>query len=275
MWKKTTEVGSGEGGVVQFTISFNDDYGEEWTTNSLPLRYSASGIPMHMTETQTTNKVAETYQATYMAEQVNNSIKALPTSLSRGTYVWTVQVNSTSIVHAYPYPDITNTNFTQAGIEAIASQPNADTGKTTATGKSKYVNDQQYRFPIWNTTTSTSSAQYNCDNDALCIFVKLSEPKGNRMMVVNYKYKATVGSSKRAEVKGRDSASSTLVTVTEVGSKRRWAENLDGSPTKNFKSDASVHICSRRGLCDYITGVCKCFEGYSGYKCSKRKLITA
>jgi hypothetical protein len=273
MWKSTTEVGSGQGGVVRFTISFTDDHGEEWTTNSLSLKYESSGRPTYMTETKIVNKNHETYNPTYMAEQVNESIKALPTSVGRDAYVWTVQVNSTSIVHAYPYPDLTNTNFTQAGMEATAGLPNAQDSVSTGNGKSKYVNGQKYRFPLWNTNISTPSAQYNCANDGLCIFVKLSEPKGNRVMKVNYKYVGNVGSSKRAEVAGTDSATSTIVTVTEVGSERRWSEGLDGSPTKTFKSDASIHICPRRGICDYNQGVCQCFEGYSGYKCHKRNML--
>lgn len=31
--------------------------------------------------------------------------------------------------------------------------------------------------------------------------------------------------------------------------------------------------CSGRGLCDYTTGICKCFDMYYGDNCSKRHPI--
>jgi len=63
------------------------------------------------------------------------------------------------------------------------------------------------------------------------------------------------------------------VAVSEVGSNRFWSTNTDGTPSISYNSDEELHVCSRRGLCDYETGLCECFSGYSGSTCAQRSIL--
>merc|ERR1712226_598385 len=54
---------------------------------------------------------------------------------------------------------------------------------------------------------------------------------------------------------------------------RNWHKLIDGTPIIAFESGTPMQDCSRRGLCDYETGTCKCFDGYSGYKCQERSVL--
>lgn len=64
-----------------------------------------------------------------------------------------------------------------------------------------------------------------------------------------------------------------VVTVEEVGIHRYWDVNIDGYPKKSYTGFNSDE-CSRRGLCDYETGECQCFSGYTGVACSSQNSIS-
>ena len=51
-----------------------------------------------------------------------------------------------------------------------------------------------------------------------------------------------------------------------------WGAATDGAAkltiTELVKGTKENAECSNRGLCDYSTGLCKCFKGYTDFDCS-------
>merc|ERR1712072_1682444 len=93
--------------------------------------------------------------------------------------------------------------------------------------------------------------------ESLCIFIKTDFPVNNRHFKAEYTSNTYDGGN-------------SLVSVEEVGSDRTWLAAVDGTPSIDFNSNREMHVCSKRGMCDYDTGLCSCFDGYSGYRCDKR-----
>merc|ERR1711959_326055 len=173
-----------------------------------------------------------------------------------------------------------------------------NTGNFNA-GKSLAVNDYRYRFPYFVSPivgddadvfgADLAAAYTNCALHALCIFITIPEPTGEKELTVNYKFKSTIRTLKAApetnfhpddyytslarEVSNVDGAAGGLVTVEEVGTARYWHKLIDGTPIISYNSEQELFDCSRRGLCDFETGKCKCFDGYSGYKCQERSVL--
>lgn len=64
-----------------------------------------------------------------------------------------------------------------------------------------------------------------------------------------------------------------IITSEIVGHNRYWDVNIDGYPAKSFRTP-HVYTCSKRGLCDHTTGLCKCFAGFAGVDCHQQNAIS-
>jgi len=255
------------------------------------------------------------FHPSFIGEQVNASIQALPNDVVRYSYVHTVFNNGDDPDQVLIYPsmgvpafkgkftgkdlNIAGTHKTGAGVCSPfhkflkAGEPCSNVGNF-ADGKSAAVNDNKYRFPYFISQDDTNkgpndlaTAYTNCAQNALCLFITIPEPEGNKDLTVNYKFKTLIRTaiaekdlkpseyttSLAREISNVNDGVNALVKVSQVGSDRYWHKLIDGTPIIKYKDDQKLHDCSRRGLCDFETGKCKCFDGYSGYKCQEKSVL--
>lgn len=223
-----------------------------------------------------------TFDDSFIAEQVNASFRALPNDVGRDSYVWVTHAPTNNGGDYLIYPS----NGVQDGSSAIDACSSAEAGcnyqDAFSSGASLAVNDPAYRFPYFvdpdQASAGSSNQITNCGFNSVCVFIKLPTSKGTQDVAVSYKYKSEIRSGDSliglySENIGHSKDTSSLVEVEEVGSSRFWSVNTDGTPSIAYDSDTNLHACSRRGLCDYETGLCECFSGYSGYKCDQRSIL--
>jgi len=285
---------------------------------------SAKGTPVSdvYKAANSESTVTFSFHWSFIGEQVNASIQALPNDVVRYSYVHTVFNYGADQDEVFIYPSMGVPKFkTTIGTGKTLSTGTAGTNDVAFdngaghcspdptspalagcnnagnfnNGKSKAVNDQRYRFPYWVSETDTTKgidavakAYTNCDKNALCIFITIPEPEGSKDLTVNYKFKTLMRRADGAdvamkpneyttswarEVSNHNLGTGSIVSVEQVGSARYWHKLIDGTPIIEFKSDELLYDCSRRGLCDFETGSCKCFDGYSGYKCQEKSVL--
>merc|ERR1712149_131555 len=193
------------------------------------------------------------------AEAVNQSLGALPRGAIENKYVWAVKGGG-------------------------ATDP-----LSTPVDQLEYRLDEQIIPDGCQGVSATGTAanvQYG-----LCLFIQIENPGVQKALKVQYFYNPTLNSDRNekdlitnvvsGETSGdhalRINAAGTavvpdkainLVTVQDLQEDRVWNPN-DGDVSKLFISEdvTVLDMCSKRGLCDYDTGMCDCFSGYSGIRC--------
>merc|ERR1711988_625808 len=362
-WTDADEILNGQ---VHWTMSYQDDFGDVWTTSAVTTYYQArlasgslevgphqkAGVKITSTPffmdpdyqgddkvivnvdgnnakgtaitsvyaaADATGRIAFSFEPSFIGEQVNASIQALPNDVVRYSYVHTVFNYGKDQVLIFPSMGVpmfkTKLNAKNLKIGATASakspyitgagvcsphysflkagEPCNNVGNF-ANGKSAAVNDQKYRFPYFisqddetDGPDALAAAYTNCAKNSLCLFITIPEPEGNKDLTVNYKFKTLIRTavaekdlkpseyttSLAREISNVNDGVNALVSVSQVGSDRHWHKLIDGTPIIKFKDDQELHDCSRRGLCDFETGKCKCFDGYSGYKCQEKSVL--
>lgn len=74
-------------------------------------------------------------------------------------------------------------------------------------------------------------------------------------------------------------ASHSLVEVASIGGTRVWDVAYHGRQAYFLGDDTDTsngvtsHSCSKRGLCDYSTGLCDCFSGFTGANCAEQNAL--
>lgn len=343
---KATHAGAFNG-PVYFTITAQDDFGDEWTTKSLSIDYLSEHddtndvlfsqpVPNDNFLGGSGDGVYDFYSNTNIADDVNASVRALPNNAVADAYVWMEYHNleedadtNTAWGTAGPpdwYIGTKAANF--VGQNALSYPFSTDENGATdyqpesGSGMTAYWDSSASRFPSFVNSEFASCgqimAQDNGDNmaaEGLCIFISSTNKVTTNYVVTyttnpiisvtddggtthtTYKAQTQTGYStsitRTAVATGSPSGGDLVpnfsvisagtmiegttipvVTVEDVGEHRYWDVNIDGIPKKSYTGFNSDE-CSRRGLCDYESGECQCFSGYTGVACSSQNSIAS
>merc|ERR1712222_277968 len=178
------------------------------------------------------NRVKFSFHPSFIGEQVNASIQALPNDVVRYSYVHTVFNNGDDPDNVLIYPSmgvpkfktkltgkdlkvgtvastnspyITGAGYCSPDSSFLGSSECANVGNFNG-GKSLAVNDHKYRFPYFISPDDATkgpdalaAAYTNCAKNSLCIFITIPEPEGRKDLTVNYKFKTTIRTAAAAE----------------------------------------------------------------------------
>jgi hypothetical protein len=245
---------------VYYTVAFTDEFGDSWTTSLLSIAYTTS---CDGAGTCTGTVDYGTHSLESQVEALNSSLGALPDAFS-STYTW--------------------------GIDATSGGADADTypSSSNADGASAFVDSLDYRLDT--TMVANSGMDCTASTTAACFFVKINNPGKQSALQVNWWFRGEVNDQQYRSVSGSTTGFASavnaggslldLVTVWDVQDARAWNGD-DGDVEYDFieegiwtgDAETSLDYCSKRGTCDFDTGLCDCFSGYSGLRCDDQNAI--
>jgi hypothetical protein len=286
--------------TVHYTITFTDEYGDEHVTSLLSVEYKSECTASACTTAPDfTKQTLEEH-----AEAVNQSIGALPLGAIENRYVWTVGTEYTAGAANELAVD---PNFNSAGdtkLKYYAYPRDWAEVKKTSAGDAVPISTpvEQLAYRLDEKIIPTGCKGIDITGTAtvqqygLCMFIQLENPGIQTALKVQYFYNpyteaVAAGNVEAHVVSGQTSGFNTLaitdvndkfapddslylVTIQNLQADRKW-NAADGDVSKLFidKKINDLHICSKRGLCDYDTGMCDCFSGYSGIRCDDQNAI--
>jgi len=283
--------------TVHYTITFTDEYGDEHVTSLLSVEYKSScTAALCITKPDFVKQTLQEH-----AESVNQSLGALPRGAIENKYVWAVGTEYTA-AGAADKSKLKSLKLADGKTDAKWQTYPKDwkhvTGKkpeSTPVDQLEYRLDEQV-IPKGcqgvDATQANKNVQYG-----LCLFIQIENPGVQKALKVHYFYNPTLeatrsnsplithvvsGETSGANKKRIDDATDVhlpyeaeyLVTVHDLQEDRVW-NPADGDVSKLFISEdvMKLDMCSKRGLCDYDTGMCDCFSGYSGIRCDDQNAI--
>jgi len=278
--------------TVHYTITFTDEYGDEHVTSLLSVEYKSQCTTTLCTTYP--DFAAQTLQE--HAESVNQSLGALPRTAIENKYVWTVGTEYDDKGKAKEHTISTSPSVKQK----YMTYPKDWKAVKSADPASVSVDQLEYRLDTSvidagckgkDITGTAAVTQYG-----LCVFIQIENPGVQKALKVQYFYNPKTTSA-RANVlnthvvSGQTSGFNTkrindasdkfnpdeplyLVTIHDLQLDRVWNPK-DGDVSKMFIGEdiTKLDMCSKRGLCDFDTGMCDCFSGYSGIRCDDQNAI--
>jgi len=284
---------------VFYTVTFTDEYGDEWTTSVQSVDYftecqTYDGGSNNMANCISTpdvsiNSDVHGYLLDH-ATSLNSTLAALPNKVFEGGFVWGAAGDLAYKDSADAACDLADTG-SACGAGASVEQTSVVTFPIA--GDDDYDDSLDFRLDMniitgceWDRDLDFDGA--HTDKFGLCLFVKMPAPGVREALKVNYWYKAQGNIDEQSylfsEVTGEtygftddDSLHDppSLVVVQNLQDKRVW-NSADGDLEFSFIDEwtSNLDYCAKRGICDFESGVCNCFSGFSGLRCESQNAVT-
>jgi len=235
-----------------FSLEFTDEMGDKWMTEAIKIkgsaRTTANGETYDFLAADATDGPAAGAAATghAVAVQIQNALEALPNKV-----VPNVQVEyrpSTANILSLRY-------YTVSFLENSGNIPTLNVA---------------YSF-----TDTVSSAKVMSSN-AECETAGGSAGEMSTMKCVPYFGRATTVQKDFATTALVGSNGSATATIFDH-SRAKSAAIGGGSPTATYGTDGTKENveCSNRGICDYGSGMCQCFTGFTNRDCSHQNSLAS
>jgi len=314
---------------VYFTITYTDEYNDEWTTAVTTIDYTSfcfaatspatGGVCLSTpttnyrntggTPAQKAQPTRDTLQR--LSEHVNDTLLALPTKAIPTSYVWSA-ANPFDVVCAAKSTAALDNDLRGDVKACLADKDMYLKGRafeqypwpdTTASDskyiapQNPYVNSLDFRLDLQITgKVDYTDKQVNFDGTdtevfGLALFVKLPGPGVSEPLQVRYWYKpeSKLG-EKDVQYTHIDGTSTPgaftetlflkqdLVVIQDLVDERVWNAD-DGDNKLEFVTAlkdkvSQLPYCSNRGICDFESGICNCFSGYTGLRCDTQNAVT-
>lgn len=285
--------------VLYYTLTFEDEYGDTWTSSVQSLDYLTECQTYSLDGSQRANCLstplldATTTVHDYLeahANTLNTTLNYLPPGVLPDHFVWAAG-GAISMKDSAGASCNLAINGQACGSGATVEQTSLETFPTSA-DTDTYVDSLEFRLDTniisaceWDSELDFDGA--NLDKFGFCLFVKMPAPGIRPALKVNHWFEASgnidatqyVFSEVSGETNGftadADLDEGGIVVVQDVQSKRVW-NSADGDLEFSFIDEETDNMdyCSKRGLCDFESGICNCFSGFSGLRCDDQNAVT-
>merc|ERR1711881_315829 len=286
--------------TVHYTITFTDEYGDEHVTSLLSVEYKSHCKRVDGDASCLAYPDFEEQSLQEHAESVNQSLGALPRGAIENKYVWTVGTEYDAANGKAKTMTGVKDDDGKAVTQKWMTYPRDWKNVKSKKPESTPVHQLEYRLDqeiipagCKGIDIDGKTANEQC---GLCMFIQIENPGVQKALKVQYFYNPTTSSTRADDlvthvvigetfdfntIEIDDTADNRapddplyLVTVQDLQSNRKWNAN-DGDVSKMFINEdvGMLDMCSKRGLCDYDTGMCDCFSGYSGIRCDDQNAI--
>jgi hypothetical protein len=282
-------------------VTYEDEYGDEWTSSVQTVDYFTECQTYTESGTDKANCLSTPNVGTGAAvdtflesrvNSFNDTLAHLPNGVFPNHFVWGAAAELAEKKSSGAGCDLSSQGAgTFCNADATVSQTALHTYPEV--GDADYVDTLDYRLDTGITSACNFDSPMGfdaADKDyfGLCFFVKMPSPGVRVPLRVNYWYQAQGNLDQDpylfSEVSGQTNGFTTdedlddvegLVVVQNLQSKRTW-NSADGDLELSFMTEETNNLdyCSKRGLCDFESGICNCFSGFSGLRCETQNAVT-